>query len=634
MLLLVLIVLVPTACVLWLLSEATRNERLAVRQRLAEAYRAHLDAVQGQFRKSWESRRQSIAALIDERPAAGAFAAIAETGLADSVVVFDSAGDVLYPSQAVPLPVESVDDWRWRAAEQLEFVDQDPLGAAAAYRELAENTSDISANLSARALQATARCLLRAGQEESAVEILNRELQSAIYREAVDLHGRWIAADADLRVLQVVDRQSSWSATAENRLVARLNDYQHPLPHPGQRLFLMREVRSLLGSQVQLPTMEAEELAAQQLASQPQSDGAATAGPGIWPMPVANGRALALIREQTLLEDLRQLIETQPLPDHTAMVPILPGGQPPSIDREFLSVALSSHLPGWRLALAQTQPAAADLSARQRVSYYIWATVLMVLTTTALAAMVGSAFRRQVRLTQLKNDLVATVSHELKTPVSSIRLLVDTLLEQRVSDPVQTQEYLALISKENTRLSRVIDNFLTFSRLERGKHRYHRAAVDPATIVERAVSAVRERSTAERCCISVEIAPALPRLWADADALVTVLINLLDNAIKYTGDDKQIRVRAAAAEGEVHLAVQDNGIGIDTRSARRVFDQFYQADRTLARAAEGCGLGLSIARSLVRAHGGRLTVDSRPGRGSTFTVALPLADTHLQEAQR
>ncbi len=160
----------------------------------------------------------------------------------------------------------------------------------------------------------------------------------------------------------------------------------------------------------------------------------------------------------------------------------------------------------------------------------------------------------------------------------------------------------------------------------------HREAVDPATIVERAVSAVRERSIPARGCISVEIAPTLPRLWADPDSLVTVLINLLDNAMKYTGEDKQIRVRAVAAESEVHLTVQDNGIGLDARSARRVFDQFYQADRTLARAAEGCGLGLAIARSLVRAHGGRLTVESRPGRGSTFRVSLPLADTRLQEA--
>jgi len=243
-----------------------------------------------------------------------------------------------------------------------------------------------------------------------------------------------------------------------------------------------------------------------------------------------------------------------------------------------------------------------------------------------LALAVGGTISRQMRLARLKNDLIATVSHELKTPLASMRVLVDTLLEGRCKDERQMREYLQLIARENERLSRLIDNFLTFSRMERQHRAFEFAPVELAEVVSAAAGAVQDRFAAEGCRLNVEVAPDLPTIRGDRDALVTVLLNLLDNACKYTQDEKRVEVRAYAEADAVCLAVSDNGIGLSRRAAKKVFDRFYQVDQSLSRSAGGCGLGLSIVKFVVDAHAGRISVDSQPGRGSTFTVKLPVAE--------
>jgi signal transduction histidine kinase len=230
-----------------------------------------------------------------------------------------------------------------------------------------------------------------------------------------------------------------------------------------------------------------------------------------------------------------------------------------------------------------------------------------------------------LRLTRLKNDLLATVSHELKTPLASMRLLVDTLLETGIHDSQRVREYLQLIAKENVRLSRLVDNFLTFSRMEQNRQSFERKQVPPGTVVEAAAASVADRFRASGCRFEVQNTPDLPALSADHDALVTVLLNLLDNAYKYSDEDKHIVLRSYLENGNVCFAVQDNGIGLSSRVAGRIFERFYQVDQTLTRPGSGCGLGLSIVKFIVSAHGGSVDVDSRPGEGSTFTVRFPVA---------
>jgi signal transduction histidine kinase len=206
-----------------------------------------------------------------------------------------------------------------------------------------------------------------------------------------------------------------------------------------------------------------------------------------------------------------------------------------------------------------------------------------------------------------------------------MRALVDTLIDTERLDEKTTREYLHLLSRENARLSRLIDNFLTFSRLERNRMNFRFEPVRPEQIVDDAVAAMGERCHAPGCEFASELQPHLPPIVADQNALTTALVNLLDNAWKYTGEQKRIILRAAARNGSVSFTVEDNGMGIPERDSRRVFQRFYQVDQRLSRSSEGCGLGLSIVRSIVKAHHGTVSLRSEVGRGSAFTIEIPAA---------
>lgn len=205
-----------------------------------------------------------------------------------------------------------------------------------------------------------------------------------------------------------------------------------------------------------------------------------------------------------------------------------------------------------------------------------------------------------------------------------MRLLVETLLDSPQLEETTTREYLRLVAQENLRLSRLIDNFLTFSRIERNKYVYTFGQVAPATVVERAAAAVRERLQAPGCTFAVSVEPALPDLNADPDALATALVNLLDNAWKYSGEHKEIGISARRQGGTIELAVRDNGIGLAPRDRQRIFQRFYQVRPRGSPVSGGCGIGLSLVQSIVTAHGGRLQVDSELRHGSTFTIILPI----------
>jgi signal transduction histidine kinase len=203
-----------------------------------------------------------------------------------------------------------------------------------------------------------------------------------------------------------------------------------------------------------------------------------------------------------------------------------------------------------------------------------------------------------------------------------MRVLVDGLLADRALEPVKTREYLEMMATENARLSRLLENFLTFSRLERRRHQFVFRDVHAAEVVRGAVGAVRDRIP-PGTELDVDIDPDMPALTADPDALGTALVNLLDNALKYTAAEKRIRVHVFRDGGYIAFTVEDNGIGIPGREQRRIFRRFYRVDQRLASETSGVGLGLSIVDMIVRAHGGTVSVRSEAASGSTFTVRVP-----------
>jgi signal transduction histidine kinase len=282
-------------------------------------------------------------------------------------------------------------------------------------------------------------------------------------------------------------------------------------------------------------------------------------------------------------------------------------------------------LPGWQLAFTTAHSASVDAESIRRRNLYLWTGYLGIAALVITGLLFGRVFRRHIQLARLKTDLVATVSHELKTPLASMRLLVDALLEEDDFDPVRTREYLTLIAGENQRLTGLVENFLTFSRIERRKLPFEFRSASPEAVVHSAAAAMRGRFEQSGGSMTVDVEPGLPVFRADPDALTTVLINLLDNAFKYSPDEKRVTICARRNAGRVIFAVADSGVGISTTDQRRIFREFYRVDQSMASDTMGCGLGLHIVEYIVKAHGGEVRVSSAPGKGSTFTILIPEA---------
>jgi signal transduction histidine kinase len=323
----------------------------------------------------------------------------------------------------------------------------------------------------------------------------------------------------------------------------------------------------------------------------------------------------------SFLEDIRKLPSECCVYDEQGILfagPEIPAGRKPLIKTSLAS----GYFPGWTIALYIDSSALETAAGRQRL-LYIWSSVLVIVLMMVFASLAGREVLHQARLNRIKNNFVATVTHELKTPLSSMRLLVDTLLDGSYTNQQQCKEYLELISHENERLSRMIDSFLTFSRMERNKQVFDFQSVAPADIINAAAQVVQTKMTQPGCHFIVSADANLPTIRADKDAMITVLVNLLDNAYKYSNSEKNIELKAYHDNGMVCFAVKDDGIGIPRRIQKKIFDRFFQADSRLSRQAEGCGLGLSIVKFIVSAHKGTIDVDSKVGGGSIFTVRIP-----------
>ncbi|MBC7107085.1 MAG: PAS domain-containing protein, partial [Firmicutes bacterium] len=229
------------------------------------------------------------------------------------------------------------------------------------------------------------------------------------------------------------------------------------------------------------------------------------------------------------------------------------------------------------------------------------------------------------RLEQMRTEFVANVSHELRTPLTSIRGFLETLLDGAVDDPPTARRFLETMALEAERLARLIDDLLQLSRLEDRRVVLRRERVDMAVIVARVVDIFRAGAREKGLELGYHVQTHLPPVAGDPDMLARVLVNLVDNAVKYTPEGGRITVRAEAADGHVRVSVSDTGVGIPEESLPRVFERFYRVDKSRAREQGGTGLGLAIVKHIVEAHGGRVWARSEVGRGSTFTFELPVA---------
>lgn len=266
--------------------------------------------------------------------------------------------------------------------------------------------------------------------------------------------------------------------------------------------------------------------------------------------------------------------------------------------------------------------------------------VLILLSTVIIVVglvLVWLAVLTERRASRMKSDFIANVSHELKTPLSLIRMFGEMVATGRHKGEEAAREYGAIITRESERLSHLIDNVLDFARLERGKASYHFAEGNLADVVERALDVCRYRLEREKMKLSVVIEGELPAVRMDENEMTLVVLNLVDNAIKHAADGGKVEVSVARAPGFVTLAVRDFGAGISRSEQGRIFERFYRAQSTRERNVRGSGIGLALVKHIAEAHGGRVTVQSpAPGAtdaGAMFTVFIPApvaAGTALQ----
>ena len=230
---------------------------------------------------------------------------------------------------------------------------------------------------------------------------------------------------------------------------------------------------------------------------------------------------------------------------------------------------------------------------------------------------------REMALARLKSDFVSNVSHELRTPLSLIRLYAETLELGRISDPEKTQEYYGIIRKESERLTALINNILDFSRIEAGRKEYDFRETDLRELVHNTLESYRYQIEQSGFTFEEKIGD-VPPLRVDREAMARSLLNLVNNSLKYSQDRKFIGVNLYRDNGSVKLEVVDHGIGIPQTEQEKIFEKFYRVGDPLVHNTKGSGLGLSLVRHIAQAHGGDVAVESAPGRGSRFTITLPV----------
>ncbi len=231
---------------------------------------------------------------------------------------------------------------------------------------------------------------------------------------------------------------------------------------------------------------------------------------------------------------------------------------------------------------------------------------------------------KEMALAKLKSDFVANVSHELRTPLSLIRLYAETLEMGRLTNPEKYQEYFRILRKESERLSALINNILDFSRIEAGRKEYDFRETDLAELVRNTLESYRFQIERNGFALEGNIADNLPPVSVDREAIARSLLNLINNALKYSQNEKYLAVNLYRTDGTAKLEVIDHGIGIPHSEQPKIFEKFYRVGDPLVHNTKGSGLGLALVLHIVQAHGGKVSVESAPGQGSKFTIALPL----------
>ena len=296
--------------------------------------------------------------------------------------------------------------------------------------------------------------------------------------------------------------------------------------------------------------------------------------------------------------------------------------------------SLGENFPGLRVDLGNDGTAQSQRWNPQRWFYFL--ALLLVLSVTSFGAyLLWLDVRRESRLAEMRSQFVSSVSHELKTPLTAIRMFAETLRMGRSPDQQTQGEYLDTIVNESERLTRLLNNVLDFSQIEQGKKTYQLVPTSLVDVIHTAARALEYPLAQQGFELRLDVEDNLPIVNADGDALQQAILNLLTNAMKYSGASREIDLRLQRQNGQAVIQVTDYGVGIAREEQAPIFENFYRMLTPESKLIPGAGLGLTLVAHVAKAHGGSVEVQSTPGEGSTFSIHLPLESSHRgTETQR
>ena len=293
-------------------------------------------------------------------------------------------------------------------------------------------------------------------------------------------------------------------------------------------------------------------------------------------------------------------------------------------DESLEGESLGPNFRGLRIAFDTAEIEALSKDWRFQPVFYILALLLVLSVTLFGAYLLLRDVRREVRMAEMRSQFVSSVSHELKTPLTAIRMFAETLRLGRSKSQKAQEEYLDTIVSESQRLTRLLNNVLDFSKIEEGKRIYRPEPASLSEILQTSARAMEYPLNQQGFKLHVHAEEGLPEVRVDRDAIEQAVLNLLHNAMKYSGGSRDIELRLRKKDNYALIQVIDRGVGIDPKEKERIFEKFYRVSSEENKRLPGTGLGLTLVSHIVQTHGGRIEVESEPGKGSTFSIYLPL----------
>lgn len=279
--------------------------------------------------------------------------------------------------------------------------------------------------------------------------------------------------------------------------------------------------------------------------------------------------------------------------------------------------------PGLDLVIRSTGPTISEIARSRTRTNLIFLAVMNLILLAGLVILLKT-ISSQMQLAKMKSDFVSNVSHELRTPLALIRMFAETLEMGRVPSEEKKHHYYRIIASESNRLTRMINNILDFSKIEAGKKSFHPGWCDLRQLLAEVLKSYQYHLEQQGFSITTQIAEDLPKIYLDPEAISQAILNILENAAKYSRETKAIDVRLFQENSEIVLAITDQGIGIPKALQRKIFDKFYRASDSLVHDTKGSGLGLALVKYIMDFHKGRVAVESTPGKGSRFSLIFSI----------